>query len=142
MKIGNLSFCFSGEWYGRGRLQCVAQPSQLVSPPLCVDPACGATQWNGSQKCRDDAISWTEAGLELARKYVREHRLWEMYLIAHADVAPSRVDHDADAIEHVLEPEMIAELETLLADQDGVQGLVPPDPHAPRLHPPAPHLPQ
>ena len=60
-------------------------------------------------------IRLTSAGVEQARRVVREHRLWEMYLITHADIAPSRVDRDADMIEHVLDPRMIAELETLVA---------------------------
>jgi manganese/zinc/iron transport system permease protein len=54
-----------------------------------------------------------EGGREAAR-LVREHRLWEMYLITHADIAPSKVDRDADTIEHVLDAEMIGELESLL----------------------------
>jgi manganese/zinc/iron transport system permease protein len=38
------------------------------------------------------------------------------------------VDRDADAIEHVLDPEMIAELEALLQRRQSVQG-VPRSPH-------------
>ncbi|MCC6359514.1 MAG: iron ABC transporter, partial [Phycisphaerales bacterium] len=45
----------------------------------------------------------------------RNHRLWELYLITHADIAPSHVDRDADEVEHVLGPEMIRELEALMA---------------------------
>ena len=60
------------------------------------------------------AIALTESGLKSAARAVRNHRLWEMYLIAHADIAPSHVDRDADMIEHVLNPAMIAELEDLL----------------------------
>ena len=65
----------------------------------------------------------TPAGLNLAAKLVHDHRLWELYLITHADVAPSRVDRDADAIEHVLDEAMIARLEKLLQqhlETDGV----------------------
>jgi manganese/zinc/iron transport system permease protein len=47
-------------------------------------------------------------------------------LIAHADFAPSQVDRQADAIEHVLEPELIRELVSLLDQQDIV---VPASPH-------------
>ncbi|MCA9309816.1 MAG: hypothetical protein KDA21_01330, partial [Phycisphaerales bacterium] len=38
-------------------------------------------------------------------------RLWEEYLVRHADVAPSHVDWSADVVEHVLSPEMIRRLE-------------------------------
>lgn len=57
----------------------------------------------------------TTRGLVEARRFVRNHRLWELFLITHADTAPSQVDRDADEVEHVLDPEMVAELETLLA---------------------------
>jgi manganese/zinc/iron transport system permease protein len=70
----------------------------------------------------------TRAGARQARRVVRNHRLWEMYLIHYADIAPSHVDRDADQIEHVLEPELIEELEGLLAD--GPRSSVPPSPHA------------
>ncbi len=58
----------------------------------------------------------TESGSRTAAEVVRKHRLWEAYLIAHADVATAQVDMGADKIEHVLEPEMIRELETLLPE--------------------------
>jgi manganese/zinc/iron transport system permease protein len=62
----------------------------------------------------DDGGRLTEAGMTEARRVVRNHRLWELFLITHADIAPSHVDRDADRIEHVLEPGMIAELEAML----------------------------
>lgn len=61
-----------------------------------------------------DSVRLTSRGLVEAARLTRQHRLWELYLLSHADIAPSRVDRDADAIEHVLEPEVIAELEQLL----------------------------
>ena len=74
----------------------------------------------------DNGVVWlTERGRESARRVVRNHRLWETYLINFADVAPSHVDRDADAIEHVLGPEMIADLERLLDHESPV----PPSPH-------------
>jgi manganese/zinc/iron transport system permease protein len=51
-----------------------------------------------------------------AARVVRQHRLWELYLITHAEIAPSHVDRDADAIEHVLGAEMVGKLEALLTD--------------------------
>ena len=56
----------------------------------------------------------TDRGLVEARRATREHRLWEMYLVTHADIAPSHVDTGADAIEHVLHAPMIARLEALV----------------------------
>jgi len=69
---------------------------------------------NGLITRQNETIRLTAAGWKAANQATREHRLWELYLITHADVAPGRVDRDAERIEHVLEPEMIAELEELL----------------------------
>ncbi len=57
----------------------------------------------------------TADGAAAAARTTRNHRLWELYLIEYADVAPAHVHRHADAIEHVLEPEMVVELERLLA---------------------------
>ena len=73
-----------------------------------------------------DGISLTARGVIEAARLTRQHRLWEIFLIAHADFAPSQVDRQADAIEHVLEPELIRELVSLLDQQDIV---VPASPH-------------
>ncbi len=62
-----------------------------------------------------DGWRLTPDGQEEAQRMVRNHRLWELYLIHHAAVAPSHVDRDADLIEHVLGHDMVKELEALLA---------------------------
>lgn len=74
-----------------------------------------------------EKVRLTRLGLVEAARVVHEHRLWELYLITYADVASSKVDRDADAIEHVLEPEVIAELESLLIQQSSPDIL--PSPH-------------
>lgn len=78
-----------------------------------------------------DAADWrlTTEGASEATRVVRNHRLWEQYLVAHADIAPSHVDRDADLIEHVLEPDVVAELERLLAQRSDDHD-VPPSLHA------------
>jgi manganese/zinc/iron transport system permease protein len=73
------------------------------------------------------AIRLTADGAREASRVVHEHRLWELYLITHAEVATSRVDADADAIEHVLGPELVDQLEQLLSTQ---RGAVLASPHA------------
>lgn len=77
----------------------------------------------------DNTYCLTDAGLIEARRVVRNHRLWETYLITHADIAPSHVDRDADAVEHVLAPTMIDRLEQLLQARYPYL-VVPPSPHA------------
>jgi manganese/zinc/iron transport system permease protein len=86
-------------------------------------------------------IEWLEQGVRLsptgreeARKLVRSHRLWELYLITYADVAPSRVDRSADDIEHVLEPALVALLEEKLLERNALE-VVPKSPHGTNLEP-------
>ena len=78
----------------------------------------------------DTETGWrlTNAGATAARRAVRNHRLWEMYLISQAEIAPSHVDRDADNIEHVLGPEVVEQLEQLLASRVPPM-VVPPSPH-------------
>ena len=71
-----------------------------------------------------NAWALTPDGRLMAQRIVRNHRLWELYLIRHADIAPSHVDYAADQIEHVLGPAMIEELEAIVGDGD-----VPKSPH-------------
>jgi manganese/zinc/iron transport system permease protein len=70
----------------------------------------------------------TAEGARRARRAARNHRLWELYLIHFAHIASSRVDREADEIEHVLEPEIIEQLEQLL-EQDAAQVRIPVNPH-------------
>jgi len=59
----------------------------------------------------------TASGRREAIRAVRRHRLWELYLIHFADVAPTSVDRSADALEHWLQPDVMDQLETLLVQQ-------------------------
>ena len=74
-------------------------------------------------------VRLTPAGALQALQVVRNHRLWELYLIEHAEMATSRVDRGADRIEHVLEPELVAELEAQL-DRQADPAAVAASPHA------------
>jgi manganese/zinc/iron transport system permease protein len=56
----------------------------------------------------------SESGFGEASRITRNHRLWEMYLIKHADIAPSHVDRDADMVEHLLGAEIVHQLEAEL----------------------------
>jgi len=74
-------------------------------------------------------VRLTAEGRLEALRVVREHRLWELFLVRYADIAPSHVDRDADAIEHLISPAMMAELERLLAAEQPAPA-IPPSPHA------------
>ena len=79
---------------------------------------------------KEDAILLTEAGLKAAARVTRNHRLWELYLIEYADVAASRVDRDADAVEHILGEKLVTLLEAKLVKLHTAKGLaVPASPH-------------
>ncbi len=76
----------------------------------------------------------TGEGRLAAARVVRAHRLWELYLIEQADIASDHVDRDADQIEHVLPAGVIAQLESRLAEQGRLPGVlavqgVPESPH-------------
>jgi manganese/zinc/iron transport system permease protein len=86
--------------------------------------------WNNSH----DAIHLTAEGKLEARRVTRNHRLWETYLLHYADVAPQHIHHNADQIEHVIEPNIVNELEELLAGREGA-ALVPADPEKPQIIP-------
>jgi manganese/zinc/iron transport system permease protein len=73
----------------------------------------------------EDTYRLSEAGQVAAERVLRNHRLWELFLIRHADIAASHVDRDADLVEHVLGHELVAELEQAL--QRGEH--TPPSPH-------------
>ncbi|MFP4509672.1 MAG: metal ABC transporter permease [Spirochaetaceae bacterium] len=62
----------------------------------------------------DGSWLFTTSGSVKAARVTRNHRLWEVYLLEHADTAPAHVDQGADFIEHVLGEELVAELEAAL----------------------------
>jgi len=115
----------------------------LASRPISIRALLGMRAWSPRELHREvrraaraghlalhsnDGVLLTAAGYAHAARVVRNHRLWELYLITHADIAPSHVDRDADAIEHVLGAEMIDTLEVLLA-QGRTRSAVPASPH-------------
>lgn len=74
----------------------------------------------------DGTWGLTRDGWPEAVRMARNHRLWELFLIHHADIAPAQVDRGADRIEHVLGPSLLHELETLLQQEER---RVPSSPH-------------
>lgn len=63
------------------------------------------------EKTTDGKWRLTEAGLEESSQVVRRHRLWELYLNKRLSLAADHVHNDAEAIEHILTPEVEAQLE-------------------------------
>ena len=61
-----------------------------------------------------DPIQLSDPGFDEARRLVRNHRLWELFLTQEASLASDHVHADAERIEHVLRPEVLRRLEQML----------------------------
>jgi len=62
----------------------------------------------------NDLYYLTEKGLEEGKRITRIHRLWEMYLTEKLNIASDHVHDDAEAIEHIITPEIEKRLIELL----------------------------
>jgi manganese/zinc/iron transport system permease protein len=71
-------------------------------------------QAGGFSMVEGGAFSLTDAGLQTARRLVRSHRLWELYLTRRASFAPDHVHEDAENMEHLLSEENLLSMEELL----------------------------
>jgi len=79
----------------------------------------GRAERGGDVVAERSAYRLSKVGMERAARILRNHRLWELFLIEHADIAATHVDRDADLVEHVLDPEIVAGLEALLSAEHG-----------------------
>jgi manganese/zinc/iron transport system permease protein len=61
------------------------------------------------------SVTVSRPGLDRGARVARNHALWEQYLVAYADVAPSHVDWSVDQVEHVLSDQLVGDLERQLA---------------------------
>jgi len=77
---------------------------------------------------RKKGDSWfiTKAGFKEASRIVRLHRLWELYLNQRLKLEPDHVHNDAEAIEHIITPEIESLLEKEL-DRPSI------DPHSSKI---------
>lgn len=69
---------------------------------------------DGHVERRQDDIILTNRGRVLAKRLVRLHRLWELYLVELCKMSRERVHPSAEEMEHILTPEIEAELDKLL----------------------------
>lgn len=82
----------------------------------------------GLAERRDDDLRLTPEGRRQAEGVVRKHRLWEVFLTRRLELPSDHVHRDAEAMEHALSEQAVADLEELL-------GFPTEDPHG-RLIPP------
>lgn len=66
----------------------------------------------------NNTFQLTETGKQEGQRMVRLHRLWEMYLTQNLHLQEDHVHETAEAIEHILTPEMEQKLEMLLDKPD------------------------
>ncbi len=78
-------------------------------------------------KYKDKTWQLTEAGKKEGQRLVRIHRLWEVYLTKYLRIAPDHVHDDAEAIEHIITPELEKTLQQLLdyPDKDPHNSAIP-----------------
>lgn len=76
---------------------------------------------------KENAWYITQSGLKEAKRIIRLHRLWEMYLNQRLNLEPDHVHNDAEAIEHIITPEVERQLEKDLAypEKDPHQSNIP-----------------
>lgn len=69
----------------------------------------------------------TQSGLNEAKRIIRLHRLWEMYLNQRLKLEPDHVHNDAEAIEHIITADIEKQLEKELAypEKDPHQSKIP-----------------
>jgi len=136
------------EWCETGGFGQESDPVNLLEQPVLLAELRRANHWNEARLQRllrlgfaerlvtwnnsHNAVHLTAEGKIEARRVTRNHRLWESYLLRYADVAPQHIHHNADQIEHVIEPNIVNELEELLAGREG-GALVPADPEKPEI---------
>lgn len=87
------------------------QPSQLKS---------GLIRLKKRKEVVNENQQWqlTANGLEKAKKIVRLHRLWELYLTNYMEIAPDHVHDNAEEMEHYITPELEKQLEKYLDNPD------------------------
>jgi len=69
---------------------------------------------NGWLLINQRQVTLTKEGQRRAAQLVRLHRLWELYLVDCLGLGVERVHRSAEEIEHILTPELEAQLESLL----------------------------
>ena len=74
-------------------------------------------------------INLNRKGLSEAKRIIRLHRLWELYLTEYMNIAPDHVHDMAEKMEHILTPEIEAKLEEKLnfPATDPHQSIIPRD---------------
>jgi manganese/zinc/iron transport system permease protein len=87
-------------------------------PTALVERTLRLLERQGEVQRVEDGWRLTPEGLSEAVRVVRNHRLWELYLARRLELALDHVHRDAEAMEHALPPEVVAELEESLENPE------------------------
>ena len=79
-------------------------------------------------KKSNELASLTTEGLNRAIDVAVTHRLTEMYLLEHAEVAPKQVHQYVEKIEEITTPDIAQDLRNLF-QKELEDALIPPEPH-------------
>lgn len=104
----------SGGDFAAGRTGA-ALAARRPMPERDLDATLARLARAGWVRREDGSYTLTPAGRDRARRVVRLHRLWEVYLTERLHLAADHVHEDAENIEHILTPELERELEAALA---------------------------
>ncbi|MCC2667769.1 MAG: manganese transporter permease [Armatimonadetes bacterium] len=111
-------------------------PEELAAhrgaPVLAIASQLARLRRAGLVSVVDGRFRLTDAGLKASYEIVRNHRLWEMFLMHEGQLGADHVDRDADTIEHHLNRDTVAELERLLRVH-GREPELPPSVHPVRI---------
>ncbi|MDH5599409.1 MAG: metal ABC transporter permease, partial [Cyclobacteriaceae bacterium] len=93
-------------------------PEQLINKrefeSIALQKGLSRLKSQGFLKKSKEGWILTEEGKNKGRRIVKLHRLWELYLTKYMSIAPDHVHDDAETIEHIITPEIEAQLEQLL----------------------------
>jgi manganese/zinc/iron transport system permease protein len=88
--------------------------SRRMMDDRLLNVSLGRLESMGYAKRTGGAWQLTPEGKTKGQRIVRIHRLWELYLTTKMNIAPDHVHDDADTVEHLITPELEAELEKQL----------------------------
>ncbi|MFN3652905.1 MAG: metal ABC transporter permease [Armatimonadota bacterium] len=102
----------AGDW--ERRFTAAEFAGHRGTSPVAAARALRRLEREGSLVRFGDGYAFSKQGREAAYSVVRNHRLWEMFLMHEGQLGADHVDRDADLIEHLLPRDTVEELERLL----------------------------
>ncbi|UZD23531.1 metal ABC transporter permease [Algoriphagus halophytocola] len=109
-----LKFIFHAQEEGKGDLTIEEIYGSFSHKKQETRRAINNLKHSGLVTMNQNIINFTSAGKSEAKRIVRLHRLWELYLNEYMNIAPDHVHDSAEKLEHILTPELEELLESRL----------------------------